>query len=151
MGWQTGGRSNGHGPTGREPSWFEERLQELRGPGPRESPRRIWDHEPNAAEEHLARCLRRAGLGPFQQRAYVGGYEVDFLFPGARLVVELDGLAHLDPHVRQRDRAKEAALRRQGYRVVRVQCQLLRSAPDLVVGKIRDELRSGARRVPRGV
>ena len=130
-------------PLGAEPSWFEERLQEVQVGRHRPASPRIWDHEPNAAEEHLARCLRRAGLGGFQQRAYVSGYEVDFLFPEARLVVELDGLVHLDPHVRQRDRTKEAALRHRGYRVVRVECRLLRVAPDLVVRRIRDELRSG--------
>ncbi len=128
-------------PFGSQLSWFEERLREAQGDRRRPAAPRIWDHEPNAAEQRLAQHLRRAGLDGFRQRVHVGGYEVDFLFPDARLVVELDGLVHLDPGVRRRDRAKQVALRQLGYRVVRVECRLLRVAPDLVVRLIRDELR----------
>jgi hypothetical protein len=42
----------------------------------------------------LVRLLRAAGLPAPQTNVRVGGYEVDFYWPRARLVVELDGWAY---------------------------------------------------------
>ncbi|MEZ5073957.1 MAG: type IV toxin-antitoxin system AbiEi family antitoxin domain-containing protein [Solirubrobacterales bacterium] len=47
------------------------------------------------------------------------GFEVDFLWPDARLVVEADGGAHLDRAQRDRDNERDAALARAGYLVRR--------------------------------
>lgn len=47
------------------------------------------------------------------------GYEVDFLWPDARFVVEADGGDHLRPAQRDRDNARDAALGRAGYLVRR--------------------------------
>jgi very-short-patch-repair endonuclease len=46
-------------------------------------------------------------------------YEVDFLWPGARLVVEADGGYHLGRRQRDRDNARDIALARAGYLVRR--------------------------------
>ena len=47
------------------------------------------------------------------------GYEVDFLWPAARFVVEADGGDHLNPVQRDRDNAKDIALGRTGHLVRR--------------------------------
>ena len=47
------------------------------------------------------------------------GYEVDFLWPSARFVVEADGGDHLDPAQRDRDNARDIVLGRAGYLVRR--------------------------------
>lgn len=47
------------------------------------------------------------------------GYEVDFLWPAARFVVEADGADHLDPAQRDRDNARDIALARAGYLIRR--------------------------------
>ena len=54
---------------------------------------------------------------PFNQR---GTMEVDFLYSEARLVIELDGLQHLDDtEAYRRDRHKDSLLQEHGYFVLR--------------------------------
>ncbi len=47
------------------------------------------------------------------------GYEVDFLWPAARFVIEADGGDHLDPTQRDRDNTRDITLGRAGYLVRR--------------------------------
>ena len=47
------------------------------------------------------------------------GYEVDFLWPAARFVVEADGADHLDPLQRDSDNSRDITLGRAGYLVRR--------------------------------
>jgi len=47
------------------------------------------------------------------------GYEVDFLWPTARFVVEADGGDHLTPRQRDKDNARDIVLARAGYLVRR--------------------------------
>ena len=50
----------------------------------------------------------------------VGPYEVDFLWPEHRLIVETDGAGtHLTPTAFEQDRRRDAKLTTLGYRVVR--------------------------------
>jgi len=52
--------------------------------------------------------------------AQVAGYEVDFLWPERRLVVETDGIsAHLTTTAFEEDRRRDAALQIADYRVAR--------------------------------
>lgn len=52
-----------------------------------------------------------------------GQMEVDFLFPEAKLVIELDGPHHFsDQEAYRRDRRKDACLQEQGYFVLRFLC-----------------------------
>lgn len=52
--------------------------------------------------------------------ARAGPYEVDFLWPNQRLIVETDSWRHHgDRRAFERDRAKDAALQSLGFRVLR--------------------------------
>jgi very-short-patch-repair endonuclease len=63
--------------------------------------------------------LRRGALGTdFRRQAPVGPYVVDFLCPQLLLVVEVDGRSHDGQDAA--DRARQAALERLGYAVLRV-------------------------------
>lgn len=52
----------------------------------------------------------------------VCGYIPDFLFPGKR-IVELDGACHKDR--KEQDRARDAALHKAGYKVLRIPSSLI--------------------------
>ncbi|NNM72275.1 endonuclease domain-containing protein [Enterovirga aerilata] len=112
--------------------------------------RRIPDHsrrfageqrrEPTRAEEMLWRELRGrhlAGL-KFRRQCPIGRYVVDFVCFDARLIVELDGRPHDDPGQRAHDRARDAWLRAEGFRVLRFPNDLLLGGSgDLVLEAIR--------------
>jgi very-short-patch-repair endonuclease len=82
-----------------------------------------------------ARCLRQTATPPeqllwsvlrgrrlsglkFCRQEPIGSYVVDFCCREIRLVVELDGMSHVDKQ--ERDAEREQWLRKQGYRLVRV-------------------------------
>jgi DNA helicase-2/ATP-dependent DNA helicase PcrA len=62
-------------------------------------------------EAILFRAMRERGLAPIAQYG-IGRYRADFAFPDVRLVVECDGRPWHDP---DRDRERDAALRRKGW------------------------------------
>jgi Protein of unknown function (DUF559) len=68
----------------------------------------------------------------------VEGREVDMLWPAAKLIAELDGHHfHGTRTAFERDRARDAALQRAGYRVVRITHRRLVHEPELVADDIR--------------
>lgn len=68
----------------------------------------------------------------------VGEYEVDFHFPDAGLVVELDGdAAHRTKRAFETDRIRDAELAVQGQRVIRITEERLKGAPAEVAGQLR--------------
>jgi very-short-patch-repair endonuclease len=70
------------------------------------------------SERELWRALRGHALGAhFRRQAVVGPFVVDFLQARSRLVVEVDGAVH--DAAQARDAARQAALERAGYRVLR--------------------------------
>jgi AbiEi antitoxin C-terminal domain/Protein of unknown function (DUF559) len=72
-------------------------------------------------EERMLALCRRAGLPPPVVNGEVERCEVDFHWPGRRLVVETDGWsAHRGRGAFERDRLKDAQLVEAGWRVVRV-------------------------------
>ena len=76
--------------------------------------------------------VRLAGRTPF---------EVDFLWPTHRLVIEADGGAwHDDPLTRELDAAKQAALEAAGYRVLRITCNQAIREPRETIARIRAAL-----------
>jgi very-short-patch-repair endonuclease len=80
-----------------------------------------------------------------QVNVLVKGYEVDALWPEARLVVEVDGWEfHKTRAAFERDRARDAALLVAGYRVVRVTYRQLRVDPARVADTLRHLLTAAA-------
>ena len=72
--------------------------------------------EQSARPEAAELYVRSAGT----DRSIFGPYIVDFLCREARLIVEVDGATHSEDHEVAYDRRREAYLKREGYRIVRV-------------------------------
>ncbi len=67
----------------------------------------------------------------------IGAYEVDFAWPAAPLVVEVDGYRfHSGRDAFERDRRRDAELQARGYRVVRITWRQLAERPLAVVARL---------------
>jgi very-short-patch-repair endonuclease len=85
----------------------------------------------------LWRLLRKASP-PFRRQHPIGSYVVDFYCPAAKLVIEVDGFAHVTGDRPQRDAARDAWLRRQGLSIVRLAAaDVLRDAMGCAEGILR--------------
>ena len=72
----------------------------------------------------------------FKRQVVVGGrYIVDFLAPATRVAVEVDGPYHVQRV--QADARRDRALARMGYRVVRIQEELVLRALPVALARIR--------------
>jgi very-short-patch-repair endonuclease len=84
----------------------------------------------NPAEAALWALLQRRQLGVVFRRQVVvlGRYIADFLAPSVKLIVEVDG----GYHVRRvsADAGRDEALRRVGYRVVRLEAEAVLRRPE---------------------
>jgi very-short-patch-repair endonuclease len=121
------------------------RLQELAAPRPATMTR-------SEAEELLLALVRGAGFPLPLVNQELHGYEVDFHWPDAALVVEVDGFAyHSSRAAFERDRARDARLRAAGIEVLRVTWRQLEHEPLAVVALIAQALvrRAGAGHVER--
>jgi very-short-patch-repair endonuclease len=83
---------------------------------------------PTLSEQRLWAELRGSRLGvAFRRQVVISRYIADFVCPSRRLVVEVDGDAHLG---RERlDAKRDAHLREAGYRVLRLPAALVMSNP----------------------
>ena len=99
--------------------------------------------EQTSLEDLLWRELRgrRLDRWKFRRQAPVEGYVVDFLCTAARLVVEADGPHHDTPEQRASDAARDAVLRRHGFRVLRFSGDLILSDLARVIEEIGQALR----------
>lgn len=89
------------------------------------------------SEEILLAALRAAGVSEQLTNAWVGRYEVDFLWPHERLIVESDSWRwHGDKAAVERDKRRDAYLAALGYRVIRVTWKRLVTELDAVVNQI---------------
>lgn len=89
------------------------------------------------AEARFLALVRSGGLPVPRFNQQLAGYEVDALWPAARLVVEIDGRAwHADARAFERDRLRDAALAAAGYRVIRVTWEQLTRAPNALLVRI---------------
>ena len=102
-----------------------------------------YDDTPTRSEferRFLAMC-REHGLPRPQVNVVVEGFEVDFLWPLHRVVVEADGIAfHDTPQAADRDRERDAVLALAGYRTQRFLWRQLTREPHTVVAVLETPL-----------
>ncbi|HUG41910.1 MAG TPA: DUF559 domain-containing protein [Longimicrobiales bacterium] len=99
------------------------------------------------AEERFLELIRSAQLDEPEANAKVEGLEVDFIWPGKRLVVEVDGFAfHSSAAAFEGDRRRDARLAAAGLLVVRVTWRQLADEPMAVVARLAQAMaRAGPR------
>ncbi len=89
------------------------------------------------AERLFVALLREAGIGGWLANQRVGPYEVDFVFGGPRVAVEIDGYAfHSDPRDFQYDRQRQNYLILRGWTVLRFTWLDLVTQPQRVVAEV---------------
>jgi very-short-patch-repair endonuclease len=101
--------------------------------------------EPAPTRSELERLflelVRAAALPLPVVNARIAGFEVDFHWPAARLIVETDGReTHDTPHRFEEDRRRDLALSLAGWRVVRVSWGQVAREPEAVVALLRSLL-----------
>lgn len=96
-------------------------------------------------ERIALRALLDAGWEWPQVGKAVAGEDVDFSWPGPRLVLEIDGPTHLTPVQRARDARRDARLAALGWRIVRVADTDAARAPD-ALRRLVDSSRGAGRR-----
>jgi very-short-patch-repair endonuclease len=102
-------------------------------------------------EIFLAFCDERGFPQP-EVNVQIEGYECDFVWRGAGLVVETDGArAHGTTRARERDPVRDADIQIAGWRVVRLTSMRLLRQPDAVESQLRRLLTpaTGALAAPR--
>lgn len=88
------------------------------------------------AEQDFAAFLRDHGFD-FEVQVQVKSYVVDVLFPAERVAVEFDGdYWHDLPRTAEKDRRKNAALRRAGYEVIRIRQSEHEADPEGSIARI---------------
>jgi very-short-patch-repair endonuclease len=94
----------------------------------------------------MLRLLRRAGITGYETNARIHGYEVDFLWRDAGLVVEVDGYdAHSGRIAFERDRVKHATLIAHGLRLMPVTGRRIQVDTEGVLTDLRHALDAPAR------
>jgi very-short-patch-repair endonuclease len=89
------------------------------------------------AERRMLALLRTAALPVPKVNARVGRFEVDFVWPDHKVVVEVDGYAfHAGKHSFERDRERDATLVARGYVVLRVTWRQLIARRDAVIARV---------------
>lgn len=96
------------------------------------------------AESRFLTLVRKARLDAPEANVPVAGYEVDFLWRRARLVVEIDGFAfHSSSGAFERDRQRDAELAAAGFNVVRVTWRQLTREPEALLVRLGQALVRG--------
>ncbi len=88
-------------------------------------------------EERFFLLCREAGLPDPLVKPTIGPYEVDFLWPAARLVVETDDRSHERSSTRASDRVRDAYLKAHGYRVRRFTWKQVTYEPEYVESRLK--------------
>jgi very-short-patch-repair endonuclease len=97
------------------------------------------------AELRILRLIRAAALPRPQRNARIGRWEVDLLWPEARLVVEVDSYAfHSSRRAFERDRRKQTELQGLGFEVLRFTWRQITRQPEWVVAQIAARLAARA-------
>lgn len=93
------------------------------------------------AEERFLALVRAAKLPAPEVNAKVAGFEVDFLWRDARLVVEIDGYRfHSQRTDFERDRRRDAELAARGFRVIRITWRQLVDEPAATLARVAQAL-----------
>lgn len=92
-------------------------------------------------ERRMRALIQRSKLPRPRINSRVGPFEIDLLWPQARLAVEVDGYPfHSARPDRERDHARDAELIRRGYRLIRVSRRQILHEPEATVALIAREL-----------
>jgi very-short-patch-repair endonuclease len=95
--------------------------------------------------------LRGKKLGArFRSQHPIPPYVVDFYCASARLVIEVDGLAHDNPERADRDARRDRALNEKGYDVLRLPASMILHAMDEALDAIVARVESPLRQPLRG-
>jgi very-short-patch-repair endonuclease len=91
------------------------------------------------SEERLWQAISGRKLGvTFRRQVVLGSFIVDFCAPAARLVVEVDGGYHACRS--GADKRRDRALHLAGYRVLRLQAELVMSELPLAIALVHQAL-----------
>ena len=94
---------------------------------------------PSPPEAKLWLAIRNGQLGvPFRRQVVIGRYIVDFVAPRASLVVEVDGAQHRLR--RAADARRDRKLERLGYRVLRLEADLVMHELAAALGHVSEAL-----------
>ncbi len=94
------------------------------------------------AERLFKQLLRQSGITGWKANQHVAGYEVDFVFPDAKVAIEIDGLAfHSGADDFQRDRIKQNAIALAGWQVLRFTWLDLIEYPERVIATVKRAIR----------
>jgi very-short-patch-repair endonuclease len=95
----------------------------------------------SALEERFLELVGRHGLPRPRAAVRIAGYEVDFYWPGAKLIVELDGFAAHGTRARfESDRRRDRALGRRGLRTIRLTATALTYEEDAIAEELAELL-----------
>jgi very-short-patch-repair endonuclease len=83
---------------------------------------------------------RRCEGAKFRRQVALGNFIVDFVCFDGRLVVEIDGPTHEEAEQQAKDSERDAWLREQGFRVLRLPNELVIASTELAVARIRGAL-----------
>lgn len=87
----------------------------------------------------MSRLLRSAELGvAVKRQVVIGEFVADFAVPRAKLSVEIDGNSHA--HRAAADARRDEKLARLGWRVLRLQPELVLRQPGVALARVRQEL-----------
>ncbi len=101
------------------------------------------------AETRLLELVRGACPPPPRTNERVGRYELDFLWRGAGLALEVDGFAfHASRDRFEADRIRDAELAARGILVIRVTWRQIRDDPAAVIGRVARALGRAEARIP---
>jgi very-short-patch-repair endonuclease len=96
---------------------------------------------PTDSEQALWELLRGKQLGVcFRRQVPIGRFIADFAAVGVGLVVEADGAYHA--RRRSADARRDRALHQLGYRVLRLEAELILEQPHEALARIREALAS---------
>jgi very-short-patch-repair endonuclease len=97
---------------------------------------------PSWPEQKLWEAIRQGQLGmPFRRQVVVGRFIADFVAPRAKLVVEVDGRCH--EQRRAADARRDRVLARLGYRVLRLEAELVVRQLPVALERVRAALAEG--------